>query len=115
MKKYILATLLATSTIAFSQTEPAAPSVTAEQKAAVLKMFDTNKDGVIDAAERADAAKYIKANEAALNAGQAAMMAKFDTDKNGKLEGEELVAAKAEHAKKQAEIEKAAVKAKQSN
>jgi Ca2+-binding EF-hand superfamily protein len=60
----------------------------AGDKAALLQKYDTNKDGKLDASERA----AMRADK------KAAMLAKYDTNKDGKLDASERAVMKSERA-----------------
>ncbi len=79
----------------------ASPQAGRGDRGAAAKAFDTNKDGVLDAAERA---AFKAAREANRGARKAQMLATFDTNKDGKLDATERAAMKdarmSEHFKK---------------
>jgi len=60
-----------------------------DHKAQMLQKFDTNGDGVLDDAERAQMKATFQAKRAEH---KAAMLAKYDTNKDGKLEKTERIA-----------------------
>lgn len=63
----------------------------AEGKQKLLEKYDTNKDGVLDANEKA----AMKADfQAKRQAKKAEMLARFDTNKDGKLDAQERAAMK---------------------
>jgi Ca2+-binding EF-hand superfamily protein len=77
----------------------------AEEKASpsVLKKYDANKDGTLDATEQAAWQADKEKQRAARVAQRAEDLARYDTDKDGKLEKDERAAMKADDEKAQAE------------
>jgi Ca2+-binding EF-hand superfamily protein len=78
----------------------------------VLKKYDANKDGTLDATEKA-AWQADKEKERAARAAQRAEdLARYDKDKDGKLEKDERAVMKADDEKARAEKKATAVEAK---
>ena len=69
----------------------------------VLKKYDANKDGTLDATEQAAWQADKEKQRAARVAQRAEDLARYDTDKDGKLEKDERAAMKADDEKAQAE------------
>ena len=78
----------------------------------VLKRFDKNKDGVLDANEKAafEKAKAAKQEKEMVQRKEA--LSKYDSNKDGKLSEEERAAAKIEMEKSRSEMETERMKAK---
>jgi uncharacterized protein with von Willebrand factor type A (vWA) domain len=66
----------------------------------LMERFDTNKNGQLEPAEKAEAERFVAARKAER---QQKRIAKFDTNKNGQLDTAELAAADAFRAQKKAE------------
>lgn len=102
-----LCVLVATFAFSAAQAEEGADSKEKKIPAGVLKKFDANQDGTLDAGEKAawEADKAKKKAE-----GEAKRLEKYDTNKDGKLDEAEIAAEKAARKeaaeKKKAEMEK---------
>ncbi len=78
----------------------------------VLKRFDKNKDGVLDANEKAAYEKAKAAKQEKEMAQRKEALSKYDSNKDGKLSEEERAAAKIEMEKSRSEMEAERMKAK---
>lgn len=78
----------------------------------VLKRFDKNKDGVLDANEKAAYEKAKAARQEKEMAQRKEALSKYDSNKDGKLSEEERAAAKIEMQKSRSEMETEQMKAK---
>ncbi|MCX6939057.1 MAG: hypothetical protein NTU80_14420 [Verrucomicrobia bacterium] len=79
----------------------------------LLKKFDKNNDGVLDADEKAAFEKERAVRQEKEKARRSEMLAKFDTNKDGKLSDGERATAKIEMEKTRSEMEGERKKAKE--
>ncbi len=105
--------LLATCLLASVSVVGAVEKPKSDVPPGLLKKFDKNNDGILDADEKAAFEKEKTARQEKEKARRAEMLAKFDTNKDGKLSDEERAAAKIEMEKSRSEMEGERKKAKE--